>query len=82
MTPRKTPARTGPAAAIARLIDERDTTQTAAAQAAGISWPAWTRRMRERDPVPWKLDELRKVAAVLDVPVVDLIDEHDEDVAR
>ena len=44
-----------------------DRRQTEVATAVNLSWPQWQRRMS--GSVPWRADEVRAVARVLDVPV-------------
>ena len=67
-----------PPGAIRAALNRRTaepTTQTQLATYVGLSWRQWTERMRGR--VPWRADEIARVARALDVPVSDLIGEED-----
>jgi len=51
-------------------------TGTKTAQRAGIAYSTWRRRMD--NPKTWRIGELRKVAAALDIPLSRLTAEEDE----
>jgi predicted transcriptional regulator len=56
-----------------RARTDEPTTQTQLASHVGLSWRQWQARMSGE--VDWRLDELRRVARVLDIPLSDLTGE-------
>lgn len=63
--------------AIRQACAEAKRHQTDVATAAGLSWPQWMRRMSNTPTSRsrWTVDEVRRVADVLGVPVGELIGE-------
>lgn len=61
--------------AIRKAVTAADRQQTEVATAAGFSWPQWTRRMSSKPTTRsrWTVDEVRRVADVLGVPLAQLI---------
>lgn len=51
-------------------------TQTNLAAEVDLTWRQWTQRMR--GDVAWRIDELERIAGVLDIPLCDLVAEGDE----